>query len=212
VRHLPWPPVLVITDRRQAEPRALEWVIAGVLEGGIRWISLREKDLDPAERLALLRRIQPLVSSAGALLMVHDDLDAAVRLGLDGVHLPDGGDAGLARALLPDALIGQSWHGEAGSAKLNDPVLDYLTLSPIFLTDSKPGYGPALGPEAIARATALTAKPLIGLGGITRDRIALCRDAGASGVAVMGEIMRASDPATLCAGLVACFGPAPPEG
>ena len=211
MRSLPWPPVMLISDRRQAAPKTLEWVIAAALEGGIRWISLREKDLDPAERLSLLRRLLPRARAVGASIMVHDDVTAAVRLGLDGVHLPDAGNATQARAMLPEALIGQSWHGEYGSAKLNDPALDYLTLSPIFLTESKPGYGPALGPEALLKAARLTTKPLIGLGGIDRDRIAPCRDAGAAGVAVMGELMRSADPAGAAAGLVACFGAPGPQ-
>ena len=206
MRCLPWPPLLLITDRRQAVAKTLEWVIEAALEGGSRWISLREKDLDPQARLVLLRRILPLATSAGASLMVHDDLAAAVRLGLDGVHLPDTGDPRQARELLPEALIGQSWHGELGASKLNDLALDYLTLSPIFLTESKPGYGPALGLGTLSRATTLTTKPLLALGGIDRDRIALCRGAGAAGVAVMGEIMRSRDPARTAAALVGRFG------
>ncbi len=202
MRSLPQPALLLITDRRQAT-RPLDWVVAAALEGGIRWISLREKDLDPEARFDLLRRLQRLTTAAGAVLMVHDDVDAARRLGLDGVHLPESGDAAQARVLLPEALIGQSWHGDPGAAMIRDPTLDYLSLSPIFLTESKPGYGPALGPEGLQHAAILTKKPLIGLGGIDADKIAACRRAGAAGVAVMGEIMRAGDPSRAAAALVA---------
>lgn len=199
---LPQPPLLLITDRTQAA-RPLDWVIAAALEGGVRWISLREKDLDATARRVLLRRLLPLTRAAGALLMVHDDLAAAIELNLDGVHLPAAGQAGLARQGLPHALIGQSWHGEAAAAMCRDPALDYLTLSPIYLTDSKPGYGPGLGAAGLRAAAAVTPKPLVALGGIDADRIAPCRAAGAAGFAVMGAVMRAADPATLCAALVA---------
>lgn len=204
MRSLPQPPLLLITDRRQAS-RPLDWVVAAALEGGIRWISLREKDLDPEARLDLLRRLQPLTHAASALLMVHEDLDAATRLHLDGVHLPEAGDAARARRLLPEALIGQSWHGEPDAAMLRDPALDYLSLSPIFLTESKPGYGPALGPDGLERAAMLTTKPLIALGGVDAERIVPCRASGAAGVAVMGEVMRAADPCRAAAELVARF-------
>jgi thiamine-phosphate pyrophosphorylase len=70
---------------------------------------------------------------------------------------------------------------------------DYVTLSPIFLTASKPGYGPALGVAAIGRAADLGI-PVIALGGVTADRLRPCIDAGAAGVAVMGEIMRSDEP------------------
>jgi len=113
LRLLPDPPLLVITDRLQAAPRSLEWVVAAALEGGARWISVREKDLDPADRLDLLRRLQPLAEAAGALLAVHDDWEAVGRLGLGGLHLPADGDAAAARERYPDRLIGQSWHGDS---------------------------------------------------------------------------------------------------
>lgn len=177
-------------------------MIAAALEGGARWISLREKDLSPGDRLALLRVLKRLTDSAGAHLMVHDDVTAAADLGLAGVHLPGDGDVAMARAVLPLALIGQSWHGAADAVALHQPVADYLTLSPIFMTASKPGYGPGLGPGGLAAAGRLTMAPLLALGGIEPATIADCRSAGAAGVAVMGSVMRSADPARVCAELI----------
>jgi len=71
-----------------------------------------------------------------------------------------------------------------------------VTLSPTFLTGSKPGYGPALGLDALAAAAAKAPGPIVALGGITPHNAAACLAAGARGVAVMGEIMRAADPET----------------
>ncbi|MGC2415820.1 MAG: thiamine phosphate synthase, partial [Stellaceae bacterium] len=68
------------------------------------------------------------------------------------------------------------------------------TLSPIFLTDSKPGYGPAAGLDALAAAARLSFGPVIALGGIDEANAAACLAAGARGIAVMGGIMRAADP------------------
>jgi thiamine-phosphate pyrophosphorylase len=79
---------------------------------------------------------------------------------------------------------------------------DYITLSPVFLTDSKPGYGPALDPDgfhAIAKALDV---PALGLAGITARNAPAVRDAGAAGIAVMGDIMRADDPATAMSALI----------
>ncbi len=78
---------------------------------------------------------------------------------------------------------------------------DYVTLSPIFATDSKPGYGPALGTAAL-RAAAECDVPVLALGGVTADTAAACLAAGACGVAVMGEIMRADDPARVVGDLL----------
>jgi len=192
---------LVITDRRQAAPRSLEWVLTAAFEGGARWASVREKDLTPDDRFELLRRLQPLAASYAAILMVHDDLDAARRLRLDGLHLPSDGNVEIARRNLPHALIGQSWHGTEPIGRSGRSA-DYLTLSPIYLSASKPGYGPALGLAGLAELRARTDVRLIALGGIEETTIAACKHAGGDGVAVMGAIMRAADPARVTADLL----------
>jgi thiamine-phosphate pyrophosphorylase len=79
---------------------------------------------------------------------------------------------------------------------------DYVTLSPVFLTESKPGYGPALGLEGLAAAVAAAKGPVIALAGITAANAAACIRAGAAGVAVMGEVMRAADPEATVRALV----------
>ena len=97
------------------------------------------------------------------MLTLHGAPELAVQAGLDGVHLPDGFDAAHARAVLgPDALIGVSQH-RPGPA---DPAADYVIAAPVFLTMSKPGYGPALGLAGLAAMVAAAGKPVIALGGI----------------------------------------------
>ncbi len=80
-----------------------------------------------------------------------------------------------------------------------------MTVSPVFLTASKPGYGPALGLDGLTKIIAAAAGPVVALGGITPDNAALCRGAGASGIAVMGEVMRAADPHATVARLIHAF-------
>ncbi|MEE3626485.1 thiamine phosphate synthase [Nitrospirillum sp. BR 11752] len=191
---VPFPPLLVITDRHQATlplPQLLDRVFAA----GCRWASVREKDLAPQERLDLVHQLLPIARHHGAVLTVHGDLAAAVLC--DGVHLGAAGDVPAARVRLgPQALVGLSRHhpGEGlGGA-------DYATLSPIFETASKPGYGPALGPQALSRLPGALA-----LGGLTPANAAQARAAGAAGLAVMGTVMRASDPAAVVRDLLAAW-------
>ena len=190
---LPAPPLLVISDRQQAR-RPLEEIADAVFAGGCRWFSLREKDLLPAERYALLRALVVLGRRWGATVTVHEDIDAAVMAGAAGVHLPSGGNPEAVRSRLPDALIGASAHYAEEASALLHAGADYVTISPVFLTDSKPGYGPAVGLDGLADIVVQTPGPVIALGGISAENAALCRSAGARGVAVMGEIMRAADP------------------
>jgi thiamine-phosphate pyrophosphorylase len=196
---LPLPPVLVITDRHQAK-QSLEDIAVALFAGGCRWLSVREKDLPAGERRALLQRLVTLAKDRGAKVTVHDDLDAASALGL-GIHLPAHGSVAEARrALGATALIGISAHDVGEVAAAAAAGADYATLSPIFLTQSKPGYGPALGLAALRGPWAL---PVLALGGIDSGNAAACLDAGASGLAIMGEAMRAASPKDFMAALLA---------
>jgi thiamine-phosphate pyrophosphorylase len=190
---LPDPPLLVISDRSQARRPVID-VAAAAFAGGCRWFSLREKDLPEAERWALFAELVALGRQSDATVTIHDDIDAAVAAGAGGVHLPGGSDPAAARARLPHALIGTSAHSAQEVAALIAAGADYVTISPIFLTDSKPGYGPALGLDGLAEAVAAAKGPVIALAGITPANAASCLKAGAAGIAVMGEVMRSADP------------------
>ena len=190
---LPVPPLLVISDRRQAR-RPLEEVAEAVFAGGCRWFSLREKDLTPEERRVLLGELVSLGRRFGAVVTAHEDIEAVVAIGADGVHVPGGGNPDAVRARLPGALIGASAHSADEAAALLRAGADYVTVSPVFMTASKPGYGPALGLEALASVAARSPGPVVALGGITPENAAQCIAAGARGVAVMGEVMRSVDP------------------
>jgi thiamine-phosphate pyrophosphorylase len=184
---------LVISDRGQAR-RPLDEIAAAVFAGGCRWFSLREKDLPAAERRALLDELVGLGRRHGAVVGIHEDIDAAVQVRADAVHLPGGSDPEAARTRLPGALIGTSAHSAEEASALLRAGADYVTVSPVFVSASKPGYGPALGLDGLANIAERVAGPLIALGGVTAASAPLCLSAGAHGVAVMGEVMRAADP------------------
>ena len=84
---------------------------------------------------------------------------------------------------------------------------DAITLSPIFASASKPGYGPALGLERLGEVAAVSPIPVIALGGIEDEAgVRACLVAGAAAVAVMGAAMRAADPDRLLARLIRAAG------
>jgi thiamine-phosphate pyrophosphorylase len=190
---LPVPALLVISDRGQTR-QPLEQVAEAVFAGGCRWLSLREKDLSAAERRSLLGRLLVLGRRFGAIVTAHEDIEAVAELGADGVHLPGGGSPRAARTRLLGALIGASAHSAEEASALLRAGADYVTVSPVFLTASKPGYGPALGLAGLASVVRQAPGPIVALGGITADNAASCFAAGARGIAVMGEVMRAADP------------------
>ena len=180
-------PILIITDRSQcAEP--LESRAAALFRGGCRWLSLREKDLDSAERRALLERLIAVAEPFGATVGVHNDLEAAQALGVP-LHLRADSDLAAARRTLGNVMLGKSCHDAAEIAAAGNDGADYVTLSPFFPTASKPGYDTSLDLHTIAATAAL---PVLALGGITHATLA--RISGVAGVAIMGEAMRTPDP------------------
>jgi thiamine-phosphate pyrophosphorylase len=195
---LPDPPLLVITDRGQARAPLTE-IAESLIRAGVRWHMLREKDLDAAARQDLLRDLVTRAAPFGATVTVNGDLAAAQAAGAAGVHLPGGGDLGerlaeARRALGPGALLGASAHGFEEAAVAAAAGAGYVTLSPVFESASKPGYGPALGPGGLGAVAARLVVPVIALGGVVAGNAAACLEAGAAGVAVMGAVMAAADP------------------
>jgi thiamine-phosphate pyrophosphorylase len=187
--------LLLITDRKLTS-RPLEQVVAGALAGGCRWVSLREKDLPPSERRRLLGRLLELAAPYGACIGVHADLDAAAALALPALHLAAGSDIATARGRLPPTtLLGISTHSLAEVLAAREAGADYVTFSPVLPSLSKPGYGARDGLDRLASAVA-TGLPVLALGGITAGAVGLCDARGVAGVAVIGAVMRAPDPAT----------------
>lgn len=186
------PRLLVLTDRTQAS-RPLPDVVRACLDGGARAVVLREKDLPDADRRRLAEDLRPAVDAAGARLLVASDPHASE----DGVHLADLDP--LPTALPNGAWVGRSCHDREDLAAAATAECTYATLSPIFATASKPGYGPALGEAVLADAPL----PTFALGGVDGPaRAATCVAAGAHGVAVMGALMRADRPDRLTASLL----------
>jgi thiamine-phosphate pyrophosphorylase len=186
-------PLLVITDRHQAR-HAIETIAEAVAQAGGRWLLLRDKDLEPEERRSLAGRLGDIARRNGMHLSVSRDVDLAAEYGAS-VHLQSAAAVVAARQRLgKGALVGVSAHGQGDVEAAAAAGADYVTLSPIFPTASKPGYGPALGVAAI-REAAERGIPVIALGGMTANVVRLSLDAGAAGVAVMGEIMRSDNPA-----------------
>lgn len=175
--------IVILTDRRMSRRPLVETVAASV-EGGARWVVLREKDMDPDERASLAAALRAVLADVGGRLIVAgaDPLGgAAVHLAAAGPYPP------------PDLpLVGRSCHDEVELSRLTRE--HYAIVSPVFPTPSKPGYGPPLGLDGLARLADRSPVAVLALGGVTPDNAADCLAAGAAGVAVMGAVMRADDP------------------
>jgi len=173
-----------ITDRKPLGGKSgLLACIERNLAAGVEFIQIREKDLSARELLDLTLAALDLPNPAGAKILVNSRADVALAAGAAGVHLP--ADAIPPRRFreLGPLLIGVSCHSLEELVRAEQEGADMAVFSPIFPSISKPGYGPALGLEALREAARAVRIPVFALGGVTAENAALCVAAGAAGVA-----------------------------
>ena len=182
------PRLFLVTDRTLADdlPRVVERVTSSVRCA----VLLREKDLPARELKALARDLRAITKAHDSQLIVSGRLDVALAAGADGVHC--GGEAPAPadlRRIAPSSLmIGASIHGDERPPE----GADYVFLSPVFPTRSKPGAAP-IGLDGLREGIDRSNVPVIALGGIDATNAQGCLDAGAHGVALREGLMRAND-------------------
>ena len=194
-------PVINVTDAHDEE-RAL--ALATILaKAGVPLLQLRYKPAGSGDYRALATRLVKRLRPLGCSLLINDRPDVALLSAAAGVHLgQDDLPVEAARKLLGDnAIIGLSSHRveevETICASAAARRLNYLAFGPVFDSPTKAGVRGARGLDALAEACRVSTLPVVAIGGITIDRAASIRAAGASAAAVISEFERADDPARL---------------
>lgn len=161
-----------------------------VLEAGARILQFRHKGFFSRQVFEDASRIAALCRSAGVLFVVNDRADvamllnAALHLGQEDLAPSD------ARRIMPAAsIIGFSTHNEQQLRLGDAEPVDYLAIGPIFATASKHNPDPVVGLDRLRTLRPLTQKPLVAIGGITRELAPKVFEAGADSVAVIGDLM-----------------------
>jgi thiamine-phosphate pyrophosphorylase len=183
-----------VVDAASLERRGCPLVAtaAAILEGGARVIQFRVKAHFSRRYFEAAERIAALCREAGALFIIDDRADIAALIDRAGVHLgQDDLPPAAARSIVgPGRVIGFSTHN-AGQLALaaDETAADYLAIGPVFPTGSKARPDPVLGCAALAPLRALTARPLVAIGGITRETAGAVLAAGIDSVAVIGDLL-----------------------
>ncbi|MBU4459985.1 MAG: thiamine phosphate synthase [Verrucomicrobia bacterium] len=196
--------VYLVTDRSLAGGRSLASVVQAALDGGAGVVQIREKNLSSRAFYERAVEIVRLVRPMGRAVIVNDRLDIAMACGADGVHL---GQADLpceaARRLGgPGWIVGVSVGTEAEAVAAERAGADYLGISPVFATPTKPDAPEPAGLAGLQRIRRVVRLPLVAIGGIHAGNAADVIRAGADGVAVVSAVMAASDPRAATAALM----------
>lgn len=183
-----------VTDRHQTAGQSLGDVVHAALDGGVRAVQLREKDLAGGPLYRLAEHLRQLTYRYRAYLLINDRIDVALAVDADGVHLgQESFPVATARRLLgADKLIGVSTHSQAEIAAARGA--DFVVFGPVYFTPSKAVYGEPQGLERLRQAVLASTVPVFAIGGIKNEHIVEVLATGAHGIAVISAISGAPDP------------------
>ena len=173
-----------------------EWVRLLSGEDRAAVLQWRFKGLTDALALEGARELRAATREAGVLFFINDRPDLARLVLADGVHVgQEDLDPADVRRILPEALIGVSTHNPGQfEAALESPA-DYIAVGPVFGTASKANPDPEVGVDFVSWAASRTTRPIVAIGGLNVLNAASVACAGARGIAVISELMKAQDPA-----------------
>ena len=162
-----------------------------LVAGGVTLLQYRNKTGNARQMLEQARELKRCLAPSVKLIM-NDRADLCLAAGFDGVHVgqddlsPEG-----ARAVIGDRLwLGVSTHNPEQLAEADKTTANYLAIGPVFATRSKANPDPVIGLDGVRQARALTRKPLVAIGGITRENCRSVIEAGADAVAVISDLIR----------------------
>ena len=189
----------LVTDRAQTRGRDLVALVLECLDAGLPAVQVREKDLSAADLAALCRRLREPTRARGALLVVNDRADVALAVGADAVQRTHASlSVGDLRAVADKRLrIGASVHSLDDARSAEAAGADWIVFGPVYDTASKRRYGAPQGLAKLAAVTRAVRIPVVAIGGITPERVAEVRGAGAHGVGAISAILAADSPAAV---------------
>lgn len=183
----------VVTDESLSHGRTHAEIAQAAVRGGARVIQLRDKEMSSRKLYETACEMQRICTDV--LFIVNDRLDIALAAGADGVHLgQDDLPVAAARSMVPDNfLIGVSVGSVAEAKEAAGGGADYVAVSPVFSTNSKSDAGAGHGIAVVREICAAVTCPVLGIGGITAERIPALIAAGLDGVAVISAVVSAPD-------------------
>lgn len=186
----------LVTDRTQTGGRDLLWVLEQALDGGVKAVQLREKDLSGRDLFLLAERLNHLCQAYRAALFINDRIDVALAVDAAGVQLAKTSlPVETARALLgPRKMIGTSTHSLKEAKQAEHNGADFILFGPVYFTASKATYGAPQGLPALKTIVDNVSLPVYAIGGIKSEMIESIKHCGARGVALISAIISAESP------------------
>ncbi|MBX5128644.1 thiamine phosphate synthase [Rhizobium lentis] len=164
--------------------------------GGATMVQLRDKHAGTLRMIETGRALKQALAGTGALLIVNDDVEAAVAIGADGLHIgQEDMDARTARTMIgPDMILGLSVETAPLASAVDPGLVDYTGVGPVFATPTKADHKQPIGFDGLARLVKASPVPSVAIGGLKAEHVAEVFTAGARGLAVVSAIAGTPDP------------------
>ncbi|MFH1729341.1 MAG: thiamine phosphate synthase [Pseudomonadota bacterium] len=168
------------------------YILDEILKTDVKIVQLREKSLSKKDLYELAMIFREKTFNKKVLFIVNNDIDIALAVNADGVHLGnDDLPLKVARKLAPNLIIGKSSHNMKEAIEAKEFGADYINVGPIFETPTKQGMK-AVGIEAFTKISNQIDIPITVMGGINKENISTCLEAGANKVAMIRGIIENS--------------------
>jgi len=170
-------------------------VVAEMLKAGIKTIQYREKDKKAREKYQECLKIREMTREAGAAFIVNDDVDIALLVGADGVHIgqDDLPPREVRHLVGSEMFIGLSTHSPEQARAALEEEIDYIGVGPLFTTYTKKDVCEAVGLEYLDYVVQNIKLPFVAIGGIKEHNIAEVAWRGARCIALVTDIVGAPD-------------------
>jgi thiamine-phosphate pyrophosphorylase len=174
---------------------SIEEFAAELRQAGVELVQYRDKSGSPQQVLEATAQLRTQFQGSPCRLIMNDRADLAVLADAGGVHVgQDDLSPEDARAVVgPGRWIGLSTHRDEQVIAADLTCADYVAIGPVFATGTKVDHDPVIGLEGVRRARQLTSKPLVAIGGITRDNARSVVEAGADSLAVISALFAPGD-------------------
>lgn len=186
----------LVTDRSLVQGKDLLRILEQALDGGLRAIQLREKDLGGRELFILAEKVKALCNRYRACLFVNDRVDVALGVDAEGVQLGSASmPVDVVRTLVGQTkIIGVSTHSLKEAEEAQRAGADFVLFGPIYFTPSKAAYGKPQGILSLKEVVEKISLPVYAIGGIKAENIAEVKETRVRGVALISAIMSVHDP------------------
>jgi thiamine-phosphate pyrophosphorylase len=185
----------LVTSQTLSAGRSTLDVMREALEGGVKLIQLREKNMPLRDLMELAHVARDLTQSYAALLIINDRVDVALAVDADGVHLGlDDFPIEAARRIAPEMIIGASSHNIAEAEAAQTAGASYVNIGPIYPTNTKNWTDEFLGVEGLQKIAPHVKIPFTVMGGIKHSHIPELCASGARTLAVVTAVTQADDP------------------